>query len=209
MADIHAQREVKVVKSLMVCLALLLCVPVHAQVAFVSFESVAAAAMGRFTGGYGEDLALLVEPRSDSDSDYTLVILADAAGPGGSLGEIARYKDAAWGGVGDFYGNRPSVAFTDAGSLQLRSGNDAVGRNRWNQTVTLIWRDNSVIMAGYTYFEVDTLQPNSEFGCDINLLTGEADLTVASGKRKTRVDQRQIPFARWLEMGRPNFCPGA
>ncbi|MEO1747117.1 MAG: hypothetical protein AAFR27_00605 [Pseudomonadota bacterium] len=200
-------QEAQAMKSFMFVLALLVSIPVAAQEVFDPFEPVSAAAMGRFTGGYGDDLALLIEPSSDSDNDYTLVILADAAGPGGSLGEIARYEDAAWGGVGDFYGNRPSVNFTDAGSLQLRSGNDAVGRNRWNQTVTLIWRDNSVILGGYTYIERDTLEQNSEFGCDINLLTGNADVTDAKSTRKMRVDARQMPFARWLELGRPNLCP--
>ncbi|MEO1702274.1 MAG: hypothetical protein AAFR71_09510 [Pseudomonadota bacterium] len=171
------------------------------------FDGVSAAAMGRFTGGYGDDLALLVEPAGDSDDDYTLVILADAAGPGGSLGELARFENAAWGGVGDFYGNRPSVAFTAAGSLQLRSGNDAVGRNRWSQTATLIWRENTVILAGYTYFERDTLVENSEFGCDVNLLTGRAEVTDGAGKQMTNVSDRQMPFERWLAQGQPNLCP--
>ncbi|MEO0544719.1 MAG: hypothetical protein AAFY99_12970 [Pseudomonadota bacterium] len=168
---------------------------------------VSAAAMGRFTGGYGDDLAILIEPSAESDADYTLVILADAAGPGGSLGEIARFENAAWGGTGDIYGNRPSVAFTDAGSLQLRSGNDAIGRNRWQQTLTLVWRENTVILAGFTYFERDTLSENSEYGCDINLLTSVAEITNANSVQRTVLDAVAIPFRQWLDMGRPHLCP--
>ena len=193
-------------KSLILGLALLVSTSVTAQEAIDPFQPVSAAAMGRFTGGYGDDLALLVEPSPESDNDYMLIILADAAGPGGSLGEIARFENAAWGGVGDFYGNRPSVAFTDAGSLQLRSGNDAVGRNRWQQIATLVWRGDTVILAGYTYFERDTLKENSEFGCDINLLTGRAEVTNASGKQMINVDDRQMPFAQWIAQGQPNLC---
>ncbi|MEN0001208.1 MAG: hypothetical protein AAF940_10005 [Pseudomonadota bacterium] len=169
-------------------------------------DRVAASAMGRFTGGYGDDLALLVEPPEASDADYTLIILADAAGRGGSLGEIARFDNAAWGGVGDIYGNRPSVAFTQAGSLQLRSGNDAIGRNRWSETVTLVWRENTVLMAGYTYQERDTLVENSETRCDINLLTGASEVFDSQGTRRPNVGSRSLPFQQWIDEGRPNLC---
>ena len=186
----------------------LFAVPTGANEPENSLGLVSAAAMGRFTGGYGDDLALLLEPPSGSDAGYTLVILADAAGPGGSLGEIARFEGAAWGGVGDVYGNRPSVAFTDAGSLQLRSGNEAVGRHRWSQTITLVWREDTVMLAGYTIFERDTLRENSEKGCDINLLTGRVEKTNESGTAVTEVSTRQLPFAQWVAEGRPGICPG-
>ncbi len=59
-------------------------------------------------------------------------------------------------------------------SLLVRSQNDAIGRTAWNQTLTIAWRDNRLVVAGLTYQFQDKIDLRSSGGCDVNFLSGKA-----------------------------------
>ncbi|MEM6430272.1 MAG: hypothetical protein AAF708_13605 [Deinococcota bacterium] len=76
-----------------------------------------------------------------------------------------------WRGL--FWGAQPTLETTVNNSIQLVTENESFGRNRWNQVLTISYRDETFIVAGYTYSARDTLDLDYSFSCDLNLLTGE------------------------------------
>ena len=154
------------------------------------------------------EVAMLVAPSPESDADYTLLILSPRDGGWeGDLGVLATFENAVWGGVGEVYGNKPSVSFSPAGSLLLKSHNEAIGRNRWMQTLTLAWRGSALTVAGYTWSEYDTLDPAANRACDVNLLSGKAEVTANGVARMLETGARRLSFADWLAEGSSNLCP--
>lgn len=81
-------------------------------------------------------------------------------------------KQMVWG-ASDMFGQEPSVSTRENGSLLIGSQNSAIGRNRWEENLTVVYRDNQFIVAGFTYSYYDTLDPDANGACDLNLLTGK------------------------------------
>jgi len=69
------------------------------------------------------------------------------------------------------YGTKPWFEINARGSLQIVSGNDAIGRGRWNQVVTVAFRDGQFNVIGITRSQWDTLDPDFGHSCDLNLAT--------------------------------------
>lgn len=80
--------------------------------------------------------------------------------------------DMVWGSSAMF-GQEPSVTTASNGSAIVTSQNSAIGRNRWEQKLTIAYRNDQLVLAGFTYSYYDTLDPNAYGGCDLNLLTGK------------------------------------
>jgi hypothetical protein len=96
-------------------------------------------------------------------------------------------KNAAWSGA--IWGARASLEVADKGSLLIKSENDAIGRDRWSQTVTVVYRDKQFLVAGLTRQARDTLDLNAGGSCDINFLTGK-------GKRNDKPVAVKTPAPR-------------
>lgn len=115
----------------------------------------------------------------------------------GDLKHRASARSVVWiGGIGQ----KPDLSVTDHGSLQVHSMNDAIGRNRWHQTLTLAWRKGAFVLAGYTYSSYDTLDLDASVGCDVNLLNGKGErLTGPDLGHKTtfRTKSRGGPIGKW------------
>lgn len=174
----------------------------------VSLDRIASVASGDLDGDGAHDAALLIAPGPDSAEDHALVILRGTGFDEGALEPWLVFRNAAWGGgPGGMVGNRPAVRFTDAGSLQLLSKNEAIGRNRWNQTVTLAWRDGRLLVAGFTYAFRDTLDLDADGGCDINVLTGRGVVVDNDTQRAVAVEAKRLDLGDWLSDGAPTLCP--
>lgn len=90
-------------------------------------------------------------------------------------------RDIAWiGGVGQ----EPELDVAPNGSIRLVSMNEAVGRNRWHQTLTIAYRDGAYRIAGFTYAWYDTLDLDAAGECDLNLLNGNGFLTIGQGPKQ-------------------------
>jgi hypothetical protein len=109
-------------------------------------------------------------------------------------------KNIAWRGT--MWGTQPALEITGRGSLVITSGNEAIGRNRWTQKLTVAYRDNAFIVAGYTYTERDTLAPGSHSSCDINFLTGRG----VRNKKPFRIPAKTIALTDWSEASIPQDC---
>lgn len=107
---------------------------------------------------------------------------------------------AAWSGA--MWGTYPSLAVAAKGALQIKSENDGVGRNRWSQTLTVIYRNKEFIVAGVTRSARDTLDPKASGVCDLNLLTGKG---LRNGKAVT-TKTPAIKLADWSDEKLPAEC---
>lgn len=79
--------------------------------------------------------------------------------------------------VGGMSGQKPELDAAANGSILVTSMNEAIGRDRWRLTLTIAHRQGGYMVVGYTYSWYDTLDPENNGTCDLNLLTGRGFLT--------------------------------
>lgn len=85
--------------------------------------------------------------------------------------EVARIKDVAW--QGRMWGMHATMKLNESGSIQIYSGNDAIGHNRWHEILTVAYRDGAFRVAGYYNDWYDTLDLANSGSCDLNFLNGK------------------------------------
>jgi len=166
-----------------------------------SLDRVLAVATLSFSNDGGLDRAVLVDNR-DSGADLYIYLGLDSArddkAPAPKPALVK--KDAAWSG--GMWGSRPSLGDNGKGSLLIKSGNMAIGRNKWEQTLTVVYREKQFVVAGITRSEFDGLDPKAGGSCDLNLLTGK-------GKRNDKPVETKFPakkFADWNDGDLPKEC---
>lgn len=118
------------------------------------------------------DLALIVRPADGSDEDNGIYLYL--AGKNGALELKSAIPNKVWGRV-EVAGQTPSIEALPSGSLLIISHNDSVGRDRWEQKLTVAYRNFEFVVAGYTYSSYDTLDPDNTAQCDLNVLTGKGN----------------------------------
>ena len=136
-------------------------------------ERIVAGASGDWNKDGATDLALLVAPAGDDEKIgiYLYVTENDR----GLLKLVASAPDKIWGNArpDGFYGQEPAITALASGSIAVMSQNSAIGRNRWEKTLTLAYREGRFIVAGYTYTYYDTLDLDDSGSCDYNVVTGK------------------------------------
>lgn len=153
--------------------------------------------IGDFTGDGFMDRAILAASPDDPDQADLLIYTGDASG---ALRLTLTKGGLVWRGA--LAGTEPSLEVTPRGSLVVKSANEAVGRNRWHQALTLAHREGRLLVAGYTYTSRDTLDPAGDVACDVNLLTGK-------GQRNRKVFRSQaaaVPLSEWSDAAIPRQC---
>ena len=135
------------------------------------------AATGDWDKDGSSDLAMLVAPVEGTDEDHAVYIYLND-------GDTDRLKlktvvpNKVWGDL-TMAGRAPSITALENGSILITTHNDSVGRDRWEQKLTVAYRNFDFVVAGYTYTSYDTLDPNNSAECDFNVLTGKGK---SSGK---------------------------
>jgi hypothetical protein len=153
-----------------------------------------------FDGDGDMDRAALVQGKDDAATDLYIYLAGPDPDDAGRR-ELALVKEsAAW--IGGMWGTLPSLEASPKGSLLLRSQNDAIGRSRWSQTLTIIHRGGRFLVAGFTMTSRDTLEPNSSSSCDVNLLSGQA---VRNGKKLTTAS-KAVELKDWSGDTWPKEC---
>ena len=139
------------------------------------------------------DLALLVSPAEGETYAGLYLYLADSQRD--LLRPAVVVKDFVWGDIDleGLYGQDPTLEALSNGSLAIHTLNESIGRERWRSTLTVAWRADRFIIAGFTLEWRDTLDPDSFGSCDYNVLTGKY---VLGGKAGT-TDARTISIADW------------
>jgi hypothetical protein len=70
-------------------------------------------------------------------------------------------------------GQLPWLDVNGKGSLFIKSGNETIGRDRWRQTLTAVYRNNEFLITWIAYTARDTLDTERLVVCDLNFLTGK------------------------------------
>ncbi len=110
------------------------------------------------------DTALLATPEKQAQEDLDLWIKLS------SDNKYYKVEGLVINMNGGMAGQGTELKTNAAGSLQVYSYNEAIGRSRWEETTTFAYRGGKVVLAGYTHNVRDTLDL-SYLQCDINLLT--------------------------------------
>ena len=157
--------------------------------------------VGFITGDWNKDgakdQAILVGPNNGDDDVGLYIFLEDNR----NTPQLAIFKpNFVWSGA--MWGNTPSLALNKAGSLQVLSQNQAIGRNRWAQKLTIAYRNKHFVVAGYTFDAYDTLDLNYSLSCDVNLLTGQG----VKNKKPFKTNAQSIKLADWSEKLIPAQC---
>lgn len=145
------------------------------------------------------DRAVLVD-NDDATADLYIFLNLDPAKSKGDIKPALLKKNAA--SSGSLWGSRPSLDISGKGSLLIKSANEAIGRDRWSQTLTIVYRNKEFVVAGLTRETRDTLDLNAGGSCDLNFLSGK-------GKRNGKpveVSSRPIRLADWSDEDMPKEC---
>lgn len=171
--------------------------PPAAQTA--TLDHIAAAATGDWNQDGIADLALIVWPENQDEDNAVHIYLYSTEANRLVAQTVA--PDKVWG---DFQmaGRQPSISATANGSIIVTSHNDSVGRDRWEQKLTIAYRNFDFVVAGYTYNSYDTLDPENVTNCDFNVLTGKAE----RNGETLRVAPQMVTLNDWSDETGQTVC---
>lgn len=186
------------------CLLLITLPLTPATAAAVEFpmERIVGAATGDWNKDGKMDLALLVAPETE-DQDIGLALYLEDADRT-LLRPVLQVPNFAWGNsqLDGFYGQDPIIAAAGNGSILVTTQNMGIGRGRWEQTLTIAYREGSFVVAGMTYSHFDTIDPDAQGSCDYNVLTGSYEKDGKPGK----TEGRRIGVSDWVASGADSVC---
>jgi len=163
-------------------------------------SKIVSATSGAWTNDGSMGRAVLIDDPDNSSVDLAIYI-GDSANPDQDLKLAGFAHDIASSGNMD--GNTAELRQSKTGALQIYSENTAVGRDKWERTMTLAFRNGHFVVAGLTMSDYDDLTPGSASACDINFLSGKAK----AGRKLIKVaSSGGIPVEKWSEDMIPKAC---
>jgi hypothetical protein len=102
--------------------------------------------------------------------------------------------------AGSMWGQHPSLSINDKGSLVVASTNTAIGRTKWTESLTVVFRNGEFVIAGIAYSAYDGIDPKAGGSCELNLLAGRGmrngkpvPVTLAPVKLTDWSDENSMP----------------
>ncbi|RFC62534.1 hypothetical protein DYI37_14870 [Fulvimarina endophytica] len=140
-----------------------------------SASDIAAVATGDFDRDGSRDAAMIVLPADESAEGADLYILMEGKSddlPPGWLGVVlqAPGRIAAWSSP--LAGQVPTLTALEDGSLRVGTQNTGIGRNAWEEEVTLTAEDGRFLVSRFAYRSFDRLQDEAPIECDLDLFAG-------------------------------------
>ncbi|NOR63821.1 MAG: hypothetical protein GQ535_15195 [Rhodobacteraceae bacterium] len=97
--------------------------------------------------------------------------------------------------TGDYWSTIPWLEFDEGGTLLLHSENRGHGRNKWENTLSIIERNGTFIVSAFNLSAYDSLDPDNYTDCTIDMLA-----------QKLSVNGREItPFSLPAEVAAQNW----
>ena len=162
-------------------------------------NKIVSATSGAWTDDGSMGRAILIDDSDNSSVDLA-IYTGDSTNPDQGLKLAAFAHDIA--SSGNMFGNTAELRQTKKGALQVYSENTAVGRDKWERTMTLAYRGGHFVVSGLTLSAYDDLSPGSGGSCDINFLSGKAK----AGRKMIRLPAGGIPVEKWTEDMIPKAC---
>ena len=182
-------------KSIALALFAALSVASSAAAQEIAPKQIIGAAVGDWNKDGNPDLALLVAPGDEDDNIGIYIYLRDKDHLLLSLAASAPNKVAGNASLDILVGQDPTLLALPNGSIAVHSENSGVGRDRWEQTLTIAYRNAAFVVAGFTYSHYDTLDPDHNGSCDYNVLSGK----VSSSGKDSKVEARTVAVADWAD----------
>ncbi len=164
-----------------------------------NFANVLSAVTLDFAGDGRQDRAVLVQ-NADASADLYIYLAKDEAGSESVLTLAELKKSLVFSGA--MWGQLPSLDVNGKGSLLIKSENEGVGRDRWSQVLTVVYRNKEFLIGGVAYSARDTLDPKSGGACDLNLLSGKGLRNGKPVEGKTA----PIKLTDWSDEKLPKEC---
>lgn len=163
-------------------------------------QRIVSAATGDWDKDGSPDLAMLVSAPEGSDENQAVYIyLGDGDTTRLKLKTVAPNK--IWGDM-IVAGQAPSIGALPSGSILITSHNGSIGRHRWEQKLTIAYRNFDFVVAGYTYTSYDTLDLDNTTDCDFNVLTGKGKLN----DKPVAVAGEMIFLKDWIDETGQKVC---
>ena len=146
-----------------------------------------------------EDIADLYPSASEPLEPKATLLIFLAEAPD-RLRLAIRKENIVW--HSSMYGNEALLSLNGQGSLVISSQNEAIGRGRWNEKITVMYQNGTFIVAGFTYNYRDTLDLAAGGTCDVNFLTRNGIVN----NNPFRIDRSPINLIDWTESAIPSEC---
>ena len=152
-------------------------------------------AVGDWNGDKQIDSAVLIKSGDQADL-YIYFHATDR-----TMGLKLYKKNVAWAGT--MAGTKPSLKTLEKGGLlYIYSENDAIGRDRWHQKLTVDYKNAHFIVTALDYDSEDTLKPNTTLHCEVNFVGGVAN----KNKKPFKLEAKKIFLSDWGEKFIPTIC---
>ena len=187
-------------------LGLILLLPASALAEPIETQKIITALTGDFNGDGAADLAMIVETEPEDFMDMHFFLRDKKHNflkPAGIVheqiyGEWNDYDQPHYEGAN----TRPELTALPNGSIKLSIPGIPMNGARTDQTLTIAWRNDAFIVAGFAYDYHDYMKDNVASDCDYNLLTGKGKSSKMQpdGTRLHRtvaVEGKVVPFATW------------
>ncbi len=176
-------------------------------------------------GAYASDFSKVVDSRFDDwndngnrdqivmvknidDSSVDLYIYLDVGTQESSTIYVPK---VAW--IGGAWGQLPSLEVkTGTNSFLINSTQWAIGRHKWQLSVTVSFRNDQFVVSGWKYSGLDASGRGDDpeepfvFACDVNLLSGDFEIYEGDLEKKGQVQPEPILLADFDMEFTPDIC---
>jgi hypothetical protein len=172
----------------------------------IETRKIITAATGDWNGDGAVDLAMIVETEPGEPMDMHFFLRDREHNFLRPAGIVREQITGEWNGYDrpgyEASDTEPELTALPNGSIRLYLPAMPVGSKRTNQTLTLAYRNDAFIVAGFAYDYHDYLEENVASDCDYNVLTGKGKSSKMQPDGTTvqkivSVEGKVIPFAEW------------
>lgn len=155
-------------------------------------DQVWAVEAGDWNGDGATDAAMILAPSNEQEDAGLVLYLSDR--------ETTRLQLSAWHpnllwGNRELFGQEPRLVLDDYGRLVAVTQNSAIGRGRWEQTITMSWGDGWQV-DGFSYDHYDTLDLAHQGRCDLNYLSQTGKILSGEALEQQTFELAAVPAPR-------------
>ncbi len=191
-------------KSLL--LAFMLFLPTATLAEPIETRKIITAVTGDFNGDGAVDLAMVVETEPGHPMDVHFFLRDKEHNYLKPVEIVHEQIQGEWNGYERAgYENsdtEPELTMLPNGSIKFYLPAMEIGSERTDMTLTIAWRNDAFIVAGFAYDHYDYLKENAESACAYNVLTGKGTSSEkqpdgSTKHRNVSVEGQTIAFKDW------------